>query len=165
MEKRDLYDINRNLTGETIFKDEPIPPNRRILVVLSFIQNSKGELLVQKRTPQKDGTFAFTGGHPKSGETSVQGMITEISEEIGLTVSEDELKLIYTDMDDEVFFDLYYLKKDFDISSLTVQEEEVSYIQWNTIDEINLMEKQGIFKKEHFEAFERFLKILDKGEI
>lgn len=165
MEKRDLYDINRNLTGETIFKDENIPPNRRILVVLSFIQNSKGELLVQKRTPQKDGKFAFTGGHPKSGETSIQGMITEISEEIGLNLSEDELKLIYTDMDDEVFFDLYYIKKDFDISSLTMQEEEVSYVQWNTIDEIISMEKQGIFKKEHFEAFERFLKIIDKGEI
>lgn len=164
MEKRDLYDINRKLTGETILKTEPIPPNRRILVVLAFIQNSKGELLVQKRAPQKDGKFAFTGGHPKYGETSIQGMITEIGEEIGLTVSEDELKLIYTDMDDEVFFDLYYIKKDFDISSLTIQEK-VSYVQWNTIDEINLLEKRGLFKKEHFEAYERFLKILDKGEL
>ena len=41
MEKRDLYDINRNLTGETIFKDEKTPKDRYILVVLVFIQNSK----------------------------------------------------------------------------------------------------------------------------
>lgn len=39
MEKRDLYDINRHLTNETIYKDEKIPPNRFILVVLVFIQN------------------------------------------------------------------------------------------------------------------------------
>ena len=49
MEKRDLYDINRNLTGETIFKDEKTPKDRYILVVLVFIQNSKGDFLIQKR--------------------------------------------------------------------------------------------------------------------
>ncbi len=27
MEKRDLYDFNRNLTGKTIFKCDPIPDN------------------------------------------------------------------------------------------------------------------------------------------
>lgn len=39
MEKRDLYDINRKLTGETIFKGEKIPENRYILVVMVFIEN------------------------------------------------------------------------------------------------------------------------------
>ena len=47
MEKRDLYDINRNLTGETIYKGEPIPPNKYIVVVLSIIQNSKNEYHIQ----------------------------------------------------------------------------------------------------------------------
>ena len=46
MEKRDLYDINKNLTGETIYKGEQIPKDRYILVVLIFIQNSKGEFLI-----------------------------------------------------------------------------------------------------------------------
>ena len=40
IEKRDLYDINRNLTGKTIFKGEAIPDNNYIVVVLVFIQNS-----------------------------------------------------------------------------------------------------------------------------
>ena len=37
MEKRDLYDEKRNLTGETIYKGEPVPDGKYIIVVLIFI--------------------------------------------------------------------------------------------------------------------------------
>lgn len=40
MEVRNLYDENRNFTGETIYKGEKIPNGRYIVVVLVFIQNS-----------------------------------------------------------------------------------------------------------------------------
>ena len=40
LEKRDLYDENRNLTGETIYKGEDTPKGKYIVVVLVFIQNS-----------------------------------------------------------------------------------------------------------------------------
>ena len=53
MEKRDLYDINRSLTGKTICKGEPIPKNNYIVVVLVFIQNSDGKFLIQKRSKIK----------------------------------------------------------------------------------------------------------------
>ena len=58
MEKRDLYDENRQLTGETIYKGEAIPEGRYIIVVLVFIQNSKGEFLIQKRSEIKNGKYA-----------------------------------------------------------------------------------------------------------
>ena len=48
MEKRDLYDSNRNLTGETIYKGEQTPDGKFIVVVLIFIQNSEGKFLIQK---------------------------------------------------------------------------------------------------------------------
>ena len=70
MEKRDLYDKERNLTGETIFKGEEIPEGRYIVVVLVYIQNSDGKFLIQKRSDKKNGKYAATGGHPKSGENS-----------------------------------------------------------------------------------------------
>ena len=72
MEKRDLYDKDRNLTGEFIFKGEPVPKGKYIIVILVMIQNSKGEFLIQKRSKQKGGKFAATGGHVKSGQTSVE---------------------------------------------------------------------------------------------
>ena len=96
MEKRDLYDKDRKLTGATIFKGKPVPKGKYIIVILVMIQNSKGEFLIQKRSKQKDGKYAATGGHVKSGQTSVEGMIDEIQEEIGLTVKPEELELLYS---------------------------------------------------------------------
>ena len=71
IEKRDLYDINRVLTGKTIFKGDSIPDNNYIVVVLVFIQNSDGKFLIQKRSKIKNGKYATNGGHPKSGENSI----------------------------------------------------------------------------------------------
>lgn len=161
MEKRDLYDKNRNLTGKTIYKGEPIPPNCYITVVLSFIQNSKGEFLIQKRSPQKDGLYGSTGGHPKSGESSIQGMVTEIQEEIGLTIKPQELELIYSGREDNchVFFDIYYTKKDFDISDLVLQKEEVDFVEWASIKRIKELINDGLFLKNHAEEVYRLIDI------
>ena len=82
MEERDLYDIDGNLTGETIYKGEPIPDGKYIAVALCFIQNSKGDFLIQKRSALKNGKYGSTSGHLETGESSIQGMIREIKEEL-----------------------------------------------------------------------------------
>lgn len=45
-----------------------------------FIQNSAGKFLIQKRSEEKNGKFATMGGHPKSGESSIEGILTEVEE-------------------------------------------------------------------------------------
>ena len=167
MEKRDLYDKNKNLTGETMYKGDPIPADRYIIVVLAFIQNSEGKFLIQKRSTEKDGLYGSTGGHPKTGETSLQGMITEIQEEIGLEVNENEIELIYAGREDskKVFFDIYYLKKDFDINTLTLQKEEVDFVEWLTIPEIKQLIADGVFKESHTEEVYRLIEIIRKRGI
>ena len=167
MEKRDLYDINRNLTGETIYKGESIPPDRYILVVLSFIQNSDGKFLIQKRSKIKDGKYASTGGHPKSGETSLQGIITEVKEELGLTIFPNELNLIFSGREDseQVFFDIYYLKKDFDISNLVLQKDEVESVEWFSMKEIKELINNGLFLKNHEEEVFRMIKFFKERGI
>lgn len=160
-EKRDLYDKNRNKTGKTIYKGEKIPEGRYIVVVLVFIQNLKGEFLIQKRSKQKDGKYASTGGHPKTGESSIQGMITEIQEEIGLEVKSQELELIYSGREDksQVFFDIYYLKRDFEIKDLTLQKEEVEFVEWDSLDEIKRLINDGLFLENHAEEVYRMIDI------
>lgn len=161
MEQRDLYDVNRVLTGKTIYKGENIPPNNYIVVVLAFIQNSKGKFLIQRRSKIKDGKYASTGGHPKSGETSMQGIITEIKEELGLTVLPNELELIYSGREDskQVFFDIYYIKKDFDISELVLQKEEVESAKWLSLKEIIQLINNGLFLENHAEEVFRMINI------
>lgn len=166
MEKRDLYDTNRNLTGETIYKEEEIPNGRYIVVVLIFIQNSEGKFLIQKRSKRKNGKFATTGGHPKSGETSIQGIITEVEEEIGLKIKPEDLKIYYEGKSEEekVFFDDYYIKLDVpNIKKLKLQKEEVESLHWFSEEEIKELMNQDKFFKNHYEEFEILMKWLNKN--
>ncbi len=168
IEKRDLYDINGNLTGKTIFKGEPIPDNNYIIVVLVFIQNSEGKFLIQKRSKIKNGKYATTGGHPKTGESSIQGIISEVKEEIGLEINPNNLKLYYTGRSDieKVFWDDYYIKIDVpDIQNLVLQKEEVESVCWLSIDEIKSLMSEDKFFKNHYEEFEILINWLKEDKM
>lgn len=167
MEKRDLYDENRNLTGKTIYKGEEIPEGSYINVVLVFIQNSEGKFLIQKRSERKNGLYATTGGHPKSGESSLQGIITEVKEEIDINLKPEDLQLYYGGRSDEerVFWDDYYVKMDIpNIENLKLQEEEVASVHWFTADEIIDLMKNDLFFMNHFEEFEVLLDWIEKNK-
>ena len=165
MEKRDLYDINRNLTGKTIFKENSIPDGKYIIVVLIFIQNNDGKFLIQKRSKLKNGKYATTGGHPKSGENSIQGIITEVEEELSLELAPQDIKLYYSGRSDEekVFWDDYYIKMDIpNIENLVLQKSEVESVCWLSTNEIKTLMKEEKFYANNYEEFERLLEWLDQ---
>ena len=85
MEKRDLYNENRKLINKTIYKEETIPEGYYILVVIAVILNKDNKYLIQKTSKIKGGEWALTGGHPKTGENSLEGIKSEIREELGIT--------------------------------------------------------------------------------
>jgi 8-oxo-dGTP pyrophosphatase MutT (NUDIX family) len=89
-------------------------------------------------------------------------MISEIREELGLNVLPSELNLIYSGREDteRVFFDIYYLKKDFDTESLTLQKEEVDFVEWDSIEKINELIANNLFLENHVEEFYRMMDIL-----
>ena len=167
MEIRDLYDENKKLTGETIYKGEKIPEGKYIVVVLVFIQNSEGKFLIQKRSEEKNGKYATTGGHCKTGESSIQGIITEIKEELGLDINEDELQLYHggKSKEERIFWDDYYIKMDIqNIEKLELQKEEVESVCWLTEDEIKKLMKEDKFFKNHYEEFEILLRWLKNNK-
>lgn len=53
MELFDLYDDERNFTGETIERGKPLPENRYHLVIHICIFGSDGKMLIQQRQPFK----------------------------------------------------------------------------------------------------------------
>ncbi len=159
-EKRDLYDKDRNKLAETIFKGERIPDDRYIVVVLVFIENMDGQFLIQKRSMVKNGLYATTGGHPKSGESSLEGLISEVKEEIGLELDSNNLELYYQGKSDKehVFWDDYYIKMDIhNINDLSLQKEEVESIEWLSEDEIRRLMQEEKFFQSHYEEFEILL--------
>ncbi len=160
MENRDLYDENKKLTGETIKKGDPVPNGKYYLTVAVWIQNLKDEFLLQIN--KKYNMWSTTGGHPKSGESSLDGIVTEIKEELGIDIKRDNLELFKTIKTKDDFIDLYYIKEDININSLTIQEEEVSDIRWFSIDSINDLIKINKFLPPHIDFFKDCLEYLEE---
>lgn len=155
MEYRDLYDKNRNLTGEKILKGEKVPEGRYYITVVVFIENNNNQLLLQVN--KKYNMWSTTGGHPKAGETSIDGTITEIREELGVIVQEKDLKLIKTYKTEDDFVDMYYLEKDMKLEEMIIQEEEVGNINWFAKEEIDNLIKDNKFLPSHTEFYYDFL--------
>ena len=166
MELRDLYNSNKEKTNEIIYATEAIPENRYILVQLVLIQNTKGQILVQKRSKQKGGEYALTSGHAKAGETPIQGMITEIKEELGIDVIPEQLTLMHSERSDnkQSFYDLFYLQNDYDISKMNLQKEEVEEVKWLTEKEVETLCSNNNFKTSHIEAYKVIMEKLKERE-
>ena len=138
-ELRDLYDKNSNLTDKTYRKGDIIPDGYYPMVVMVVIMNPKGEFLMQKRSEQKGGDWGVTGGHPKSGETPLEGIITEVKEELGLDFSKENFILYDSGCDGKDCYKMYYINKDLDIKDIKIQEEELSEVKWFSMEKLRHM--------------------------
>jgi len=164
VEYRDLYDENRKSLGKKILSDSPIPKGANYVTVAVFIKSSKtGKWLMQKRSKDKGGKWATTSGHPISGETSIDGMVSEIKEELGLSVRSEELKLITTMKRRDKFVDIYYLEKDVNIDKLDIQKEELTEVKWMTKNDVEAFYSAQKYKKTHYMYFKEILQHINKN--
>lgn len=138
-ELRDLYDKNSNKTNKTYNKGDVIPDGYYPMVVMVVIRNFKGEFLMQKRAESKGGDWGVTGGHPKSGETPLEGIITEVKEELGLDFSKEDFIEYDSGCDGKDCYKMYFVTKDIDIKDITIQEKELSEVKWFSMEELQHM--------------------------
>ena len=160
MEKRDLYDKDRNFIGKTIYKGEDVPEGYYYLTVMTFMENVDGRFLIQKTSKEKGGDYSTTGGHPKSGEDSFEGLITEVKEELGIDISNENIILVKSVMAHNTICDIYYVKMDIDLDKIVCQKEEVDKVLLLTTEEIKELIEKGIFKKTHSKAFLDVLELI-----
>lgn len=166
MEYLDLYDVNKNLTGEKIVrgKGKPqVPENNYINIVIIFMQNSEGKFLFQITSKEKGNEIATTGGHVKSGQTSYEAILAEVDEELGLDISKEDVKMIDSYIFGVAFMDVYYLNKDINISDLKLQNDEVDSVEWFTVDKIKELINEGKVRKGNIKAFESILNYLNNN--
>ena len=162
-ELRDLYDVNSNKTGKTYHKGDTIPKGYYPMVVMVVIRNSNGEFLMQKRVESKGGDWGVTGGHPKSGETPMEGIITEVKEELGLDFSNENFILYDSGCDGKDCYKMYFVIKDIDINDITIQEEELREVKWFSMDELKHMVETHELNDDQIECFVKVCKYLENN--
>ncbi|MCH5156711.1 MAG: NUDIX domain-containing protein [Clostridiales bacterium] len=148
MELWDLYDVNRRPLGKTMARGDKQPADTFRLVVHACIFNSDGKLLCQRRSPHHNGWSGMwdvsVGGHAISGETSLDAVLRETREELGLELSNNIIPALTINFKGG-FDDFYCTSMDVKLSDCTIQESEVSEIAFLSLDEINAMIDSGVF--------------------
>lgn len=154
----DLYDENKQLTGERIFKEKGkkslTPKGKYTIVVITFIINSEGKYLIQKTSTRKNGVWALIGGHVKSGQTSVNAIKEEIFEEIGIDIDVNDIKLFKTYKYEDAFKDVYIINKDIDLNKVKLEKDEVEKVIYLTKEEVYDLIKNNNLRKTNIDAIE-----------
>ena len=151
MEYLNLYDRNGNLLKEKCIRG--VKTDNLVGIVIIFIENSKGEFLIQKTSLEKDSLFATTGGHVTYGLTFKDAIIKEVEEELGIDISNDNIIEVNTYIREFYIQKVYYLKKDISLKDITIQESEVEYVKWLNKEEINNLIDENKFRESNVEGF------------
>lgn len=111
--------------------------------VAVWVVNEKNELLLERRSPNKKqgaNKLSIVAGHVDAKEEEVLAAKRELSEEVGLDVSIDELTFIGSYKNEKennkCFSYTYLVKTDKKIDEFILQEEEVSEVKYITIEKL-----------------------------
>jgi 8-oxo-dGTP diphosphatase len=146
LELWDIYDKNRNKTGRIHERGKPLLKGDYHLVVYIWIINNKDEVLLTKRHPDKPwgNYWECTGGSVTVGEDSLQGALREVAEEIGIILNGEDGMLLSEERREHDFVDTWLFKKDFTLSNITFQPEEVIDAKWVNKNEYKEMYNEGM---------------------
>ena len=114
-----------------------------------IIENNEGKILLQKRTMTKDkypgAWIDAVAGHVNYGSNYLDTIIREALEEIGLDVKKENIKevgkLLFKAEAESEYVKCYKLVADINIQELHLNADEVTKVQFFSLDEIrNLMQ-------------------------
>ena len=144
----DIYDKDRNKTGRLAERDVyKLKEGEYHIVTIALILNSKNEMLITRRAPTKKHEplkWELTGGSIVTGETSLNGMLREIREEIGVTFQPEDATFVTTTKRNEIarnFKDIWLFKKDLKKEDITFTDVEVIDSKWVSIEELLELQK------------------------
>ena len=165
MELLDIYDNSGNLVGKTVVRGDKtvsLSGDEHIALSVIFIENDRGEFLIQRTSKEKGNEFSSTGGHVLSGETPVDAIKREVKEELGVDISKDKIKdygfLLY----DMPIRYIYYLKKNIDIDKVILQSEEVQYVKYMSVSDIRKLIETNQMLKSHGIMFNELMTKLNR---
>jgi isopentenyldiphosphate isomerase len=149
----DIYDSCGNAVNKTKPRSQVHRDGDWHRTVHVWIVNSKDELLLQKRSMEKESHPGLwdisSAGHIAAGQSSIDAAVREVQEELGLIIFPGELNFAFTlrnqcvvnnggFIDNEIS-DVYIIKRDIIISDLHLQKSELSdvkFVHYKTLEDM-----------------------------
>ncbi len=149
MELWDLYDRDRNLLGRTHVRGDLLGDGEYHLAVHVWIKDREGRYLISRRAASREkfpDMYECVGGSVLAGEDSLQGAVRETKEEVGVdldvTCGEVLFSRVRGRIDGRTFNDImdcWLFRYDGEVDLSLATTDEVSSVQWLTVDEIRVL--------------------------
>ncbi len=125
-----------------------------------FVLNNQGQVLLQKRSANKKyfpNTWALCTGHVENGETPKEAALRELNEELGVTVSLEQIFSFSFGKFDSQNTYFFYVICNLSVDEFSIQEEELSEVQWFfvpvVIDMIKKHDNKIVYRDDKLELF------------
>ena len=127
----DIYDRNKNKTGRFHKRGLALNKDDYHIIIHAWVVNSNDEVIITKRHESKricPNMWECTEGSILAGESSVEGAVRELEEEIGLSFKKEEAVFLTSFVLEEsnTIVDSFMFRRDVKIEDLVLQENEVS---------------------------------------
>ena len=170
----DILDDSGRPTGSTKARELVHKDGDWHKAVHIWIVNDKDEILLQKRSPNKDSNpnmwDVSSAGHLSAGDDSLTGAMREIKEELGLDIPPAQFTFLGTLKDaqrytptfiNNEFNDIYLLRISPKLDQIVIQKEEIAEVKYVTIDEFRqLIKNKDKTLLMHAEEFKILFKAL-----
>jgi len=154
----DVLDEHGNKTGRYVERGRKMATGDYHLVVHVWKRNSKGEWLIDRRSPRgtsMDGKWETTGGAALAGDDGLTAALRETKEELGIDLDPQKGTLFHRTVqhgnDGHTWLqDAWVFEHDCSIEDVCFQEGETCDALWASADKIREMMASGDFLSEWF---------------
>ena len=164
----DLYNENRELLRKDHIRGEQLPIDGYHLVVHVWIRNSKGEYLISQRSanrPTNPLMWECVDGSVVKGEDSLQGVLREVKEEVGIDLLPEKGQVVLSDIKKIEFgkvvnkiVDVWLFDYDGEVDLGNATTDEVAQVAWMNQEQIKELFEHNMF----VETLEYFFTEVDK---
>lgn len=180
-EQIDILNEKGDKTGEVKGYDEVHRFGLLHRTVHIWLLNSKGQLLLQKRTKNKK-IFPLhwdtsAGGHVSAGQSNIEGAQMEVEEELGLSLTPSDFKYLFTVKEDNVVFngdkrmekgfnEVYLVCLDLAITEFKLAPDEIEEVRWISKEEFEeWVNGKGELLAPHTEEYRKLLEYLNQNSL